>query len=101
MTTETTEPSQRTFNHYSLFSFKEPYWFLSTAERADFHKNWLAALRASAQKVDIFQGTEHAVDLIVWSALTVHDNHDIAIFFEKFAKALNPYRHLIEQQDSL
>jgi chlorite dismutase len=101
MTTDTTEQSQRTFNHYSLFSFKDAYWSLSADERADFHKHWLNALRASAQKVDIFQGTEHDVDLIVWSALTVNDNQDAAVFFEKFAKALSPYRHLIEQKDSL
>ena len=101
MTTDTIEQSQRTFNHYALFSFKDAYWSLSADERADFHKNWLAALRASAQKVDLYQGTEHDVDLIVWSALTVKDNQDSAIFFEKFAKALTPYRHLIEQKDSL
>ncbi len=101
MTTDTAEQSQRTFNHYALFSFKDAYWSLSVDERADFHKNWLSALRASAQKVDLFQGTEHDVDLIVWSALKVQDNQDAAIFFEKFAKALTPYRHLIEQKDSL
>lgn len=101
MTTDTIEQSLRTFNHYSLFSFKDAYWSLSADKRAEFHKNWLAALRASAQKVDLFQGTEHDVDLIVWSALTVNDNHDAAAFFEKFAKALTPYRHLIEQKDSL
>ncbi|MDP1624413.1 MAG: chlorite dismutase family protein [bacterium] len=96
-----TEQSLRTFNHYSLFSFKDAYWSLSTDERAEFHKNWLAALRASAQKVDLFQGTEHDVDLIAWSALTVKDNQDAAVFFEKFTKALNPYRYLVEQKDSL
>jgi chlorite dismutase len=101
MSTETTEPSLRTFNHYALFSFKDAYWSLSVDERADFQKNWLAALRVATQKVDIFQGTEHDVDLIVWSALTVQDNQDAAIFFGKFAKALAPYRHLIEQKDSL
>jgi len=101
MTTDTTEQSLRTFNHYSLFSFKDAYWSLNVSERADFHKSWLAALRSSAQKVDLFQGTEHDVDLIVWSALTVQNNQDAAIFFGKFAKALAPYRHLIEQKDSL
>lgn len=101
MTTDTTEQLQRTFNHYALFSFKDAYWSLSVDERAEFHKNWLASLRASAQKVDLFQSTEHDVDLIVWSALTEKDDQDAATFFEKFAKALAPYRHLIEQKDSL
>jgi len=101
MSTDTTEQSLRAFNHYSLFSFKDAYWTLSTDERAEFHKNWLDGLRASAQKVDLYQGTEHDVDLIVWSALTVQDNQEAAVFFEKFAKALTPYRHLIDQKDSL
>lgn len=101
MTTDTTEQLQRTFNHFSLFSFKEAYWSSSVEERTEFHKKWLSALCASAQKVDVFQGMEHDVDLIVWSALTVTDNRATAVFFEKFTKALTPYRHLIEQKDSL
>ena len=101
MTTDATEQSGRTFNHFSLFSFKDAYWSLSADERAEFHKKWLTALCASAQKVDVFQSTEHDVDLIVWSALTVTGNQDAAVFFEKFTRALKPYRHLIEQNDSL
>jgi len=99
MTTE--EVSQRTLNHYALIAFKDAYWSLSVGEREDFHKNWLTALRASAQKVDIFQGTENDVDLVVWSALAVNDTKDPAVFFEKFAMAMSPYRHLVEQKDSL
>lgn len=95
------EVSQRTLNHYALIAFKEAYWSLSVGEREDFHKNWLTALRASTQKVDIFQGTENDVDLVVWSALAVNDTKDPAAFFEKFTKAMAPYRHLIEQKDSL
>lgn len=99
MTTE--EISQRTLNHYALIAFKEAYWSLSVGEREDFHNNWLTALRASAQKVDIFQGTEYDVDLIIWSALAINETKDPASFFEKFTKAMTPYRHLVEQKDSL
>lgn len=95
------EVSQRTLNHYALIAFKEAYWSLSVGEREDFHRKWLTALRASAQKVDIFQGTENNVDLVIWSALAVNDAKDPATFFEKFTKALTPYRHLVEQKDSL
>ena len=101
MTTDATEQPQRTFNHFSLFSFKDAYWSLNADQCAEFQKNWLTALCASAQKVDIFQGTEHDVDLIVWSAFEVTGNQDTAVFFEKSTKALNPFRHLIEQKDSL
>jgi chlorite dismutase len=102
MKPETTpEIPQRTFNHYALIAFKDAYWSLSADERTEFHKNWLAALRASAQKVDVFQSTQHDVDLIVWSALAVDDTQDPAVFFKKLTKAMIPYRHLIEQKDSL
>lgn len=101
MTLETTEASVRTFNHFSLFSFKDAYWSLNADERTGFRKNWLMALCEAAQKVDIFQGTEHDVDLIVWSASEVKDPQNAGVFFEKFAKALTPYRHLLEQKDSL
>lgn len=101
MTLETTEPSVRMFSHFSLFSFKDAYWLLNADERTGFQKKWLNALCAAAQKVNIFQGTEHDVDLIVWSAIEVKDPQDAAVFFEKFTQALIPYRHLLEQKDSL
>ena len=44
MTTDTTEQLERTFNHFSLFSFKDAYWSLRTDERAEFHKSWLTSL---------------------------------------------------------
>jgi chlorite dismutase len=101
MTTENTVETQRTFNHFALFAFRDAYSYLNADERAEFQKNWLTALCASAQKVDVFQGTEHDVDLIVWSAITVTDNQAAAVFFKKFTKALTPFRHLIEEKDSL
>ena len=101
MTMDPTEETQRTFNHFALFSFKEAYWSLSAKQRAEFHQSWLRALCAAAQKVDMFQGTEHDVDLIVWSAIEVKDNQAVTLFFEKFTKALTPFRHLLHQKDSL
>lgn len=99
--TTTAEVLHRTLNHYALISFKEAYWTLSTKEREEFHKNWLNGLRVAAQKVDIFQATESGIDLIIWSALPADDMLDAAVFFEKFALASKPYRHLIDFKDSL
>jgi chlorite dismutase len=91
----------RTLNHYSLISFKDAYWSLSSEQRAEFHKQWLNGLCTAAQKVDIFQSTESGIDLIVWSALTADDKQDAAHFFEKSSRANNPFRHLIDLKDSL
>lgn len=91
----------RTLNHYSLIAFKESYWSLSTKEREEFHRDWLNDLCSAAQKVDVFQATEPRIDLIIWSALAADDKGDTARFFEQFAEANNPYRHLIDLKDSL
>jgi len=99
--TTTEEALHRTLNHYALTSFKDAYWSLSTKERAEFHKKWLSGLRAAAQKVDIFQATESGIDLVIWSALPADDKQDAAVFFEKFALANSPYRHLLDIKDSL
>ena len=93
--------AKRTLNHYSLISFKESYWSLSTQEREEFHRGWLNGLCDAAQKVDIFQATETGIDLIVWCALTVDDKLDAATFFERFAAANTPYRQFIDLKDSL
>lgn len=101
MVTSNEETPHRTLNHYSLISFKESYWSLSTQEREGFHRGWLNGLCDVAQKVDIFQATETGIDLIVWCALTANEKEDAARFFERFAEANNPYRQWIDLKDSL
>jgi chlorite dismutase len=95
------EKLHRSLNHYSLVSFKEPYWSLSSSEREAFHKSWLNGLCAAAHRVDIFQTTETGIDLILWSVITADAKEDVARFFERFAMANNPYRHLIDMKDAL
>ncbi len=97
----TEEQLHRTLNHYSLVSFKEPYWTLSCDEREALHKSWLDGLCAAAQRVDIFQATETGIDLILWSVITVDAKEDAARFFERLAMANNPYRHWIDMKDAL
>ena len=101
MVTSSEEIPHRSLNHYSLISFKESYWALSTKEREAFHREWLNCLCTAAQKVDIFQSTETGIDLIVWCARTADDKGDVARFFERFAAAMNPYRQWINLEDSL
>ncbi|MEW5829868.1 MAG: chlorite dismutase family protein [Chloroflexota bacterium] len=95
------EQTPRTLNHYALVAFKEAYWALAPEARAAFHRDWLAALKEAAQKLDIFQATESGVDLLVWSAARAEDPQATAEFFECFTRASTPYRHLIEIKHSL
>lgn len=88
------EETPRTINHFALFSFKESYWTLSADARTDFHRQWLAGLRSSSQKVDVYQifPSESNADVMVWSALPAEEKYATAQFFERFARATNPFR---------
>jgi chlorite dismutase len=44
---------------------------------------------------------QSGADLLVWSAIEAEDPNQVAQFFEKFACATNPYRHLIEPANIL
>jgi len=95
------EQTPRTLNHYALVAFKDAYWAMKSGARAAFHADWLAALNKTAQKVDIFQSAESGMDMLIWSAVKAEEPQATADFFELFARACSPYRHLIEIKGSL
>jgi chlorite dismutase len=88
------EQTPRTLNHFSLFAFTETYWTLGSEARARIHADWLAGLRDSARKVDLYQvfPAESESDVLVWSAVPAEDKMQAAEFFECFARATNPLR---------
>lgn len=88
------EQTRRTLNHFALIAFKDAYWALSSEARGEFQQAWLAGLRAAACKVDIYQvfPSEANADLLIWSALPAEGTNETAGFFERFARATNPFR---------
>ena len=92
------EETPRTLNHFALFAFKDAYWALAAEARAEFHQAWLAGLRAAARKVDVYQvfPSESGADLLVWSAVPAEDKNSAAGFFERFARATNPFRAYLQ-----
>jgi len=88
------EETQRTLNHFSLFTFKDAYWSLNQNARAEFHKTWLTQLRAAAPALHLYQvyPSESGVDLLTWSALPMNNPNATAGFFERFTCATNPFR---------
>ena len=95
------EQTPRTLNHFSSYAFTDAYWSLGKEEKSSFHKDWLAALRAAARAVDIFQNTGSKADMLVWCALEAEDPCSASAFFEKLAQAGTPYRQWIRPADSL
>ncbi len=95
------ELTHRNLNHYALLAFKDAYWAQTSAQRAEFQREFLAGLRATAGKTDIYQTTESGLDLLIWSAVLADEKQAAAVFFEKFAAALAPFRHLLEVKETL
>jgi len=95
------EQTPRTLNHYALVAFKDAYWVLDSDTRTAFHTDWLASLKKNAQKVDLFQSAESGVEILIWSAVQAEKPQATADFFEHFARACSPYRHLLEIKHSL
>jgi chlorite dismutase len=95
--------SLRLLNFYAVLSFKDAYWSLSSAQRAEFHRDWLENLRAAARMVDVYQvyPAEGNADMLVWCALPITEQGDTARFFEKFAAATNPHRAYLETHTTL
>jgi chlorite dismutase len=97
------QQTPRTLNHYSVFSFREPYFNLPSDQRKQFHNQWLAKLRQAAQHVAVYQTypAQAGADVLVWSALPAEDPAVSGEFFTQFAAATNPYRKYIQPRDIL
>jgi chlorite dismutase len=97
------EETPKTLNHFALFAFKDACWSAPSSVRAQFHDRWLSDLRAAAHKVEVYQvfPTEDNADILVWSALPLVEKCDTATFFERFARATNPYRAFLHLSASL
>jgi len=95
------EETPRTLNHFALFSFKDAYWDLPPAARAELHGRWLAGLRDAAPAVQCYQSAESGVDLIVWSAVALGGPDTTARFFECHARANNLVRQYAAPVHSL
>jgi chlorite dismutase len=103
------ELTPRTLNHFAFFKFKDAFFSLSSEERKELHAKLLTGLRGAAQypegtwNVDVYQvyPAQTSSDVLVWSALIAEDPAVAAGFFERFARATNPYRHLVEAVHTL
>ena len=96
------EQTPKTLSHFSFFRFTPAYYALEAAQRAEFHQSWLNGLREAAEIVNIYQVfPAAATDILVWSAATAAVTGAPGQIFTRLARAINPYRPLIELTDTL
>lgn len=92
------ELTPRTLNHFSFFTFKDAYFSLPQQERRQFHQRWLANLCQVTPHLQVYQvyPAQPGADFLVWSALDASQPQAASTFFEKYAQASNPFRHLLK-----
>jgi chlorite dismutase len=97
------EQTPRWFNHFSFFSFREPYFAFPSAERKQLLADWLKNLRQTSQSVEVYQvyPTQANADILVWSVMEANDVNQAGRFFTQFAAATNPFRHLVHPTNIL
>ncbi len=101
--TELSSPPPRILNHYAFYTFTLAYYALSTEEKTDFQRQWLARLSACSEMLDIYQVSPASakVDILVWSALTAEDPMAAAQFFPAFVRATAPFGQWVDLADTL
>ncbi len=97
------EQTPRWLNHFSLFSFAEPFFLLPATDRKQNLSAWLKGLRQSSQCTEVYQvyPAEADADILVWSVMEAGQGDVTARFFTQFASATNPYRRLIHPKNML
>jgi chlorite dismutase len=97
------EQTPKILSHFGSFRFSTAYFQLKTAERKQLHSEWLAGLRQASIKVDVYATypAQTISDVMVWSAVVLEEACSVQAFFDRFARATNPYRQYIEPADSL
>ena len=92
------EETPVTLNHFTQFLFQNSYYSLSASDRKELNRQWLSSLQDACPHTSVYQVyPAHAnLDLLVWSAIPVMGPQTAAIFFERFARATNPFRGMLQ-----
>jgi len=89
-----TQQTPRTFNHFTVATFRPAYWALGQGEREAIRQAWLDDLAAGCDAMHIYQtfAASSQGDLLVWCAAREHDPGVPQRFFEASARAISPAR---------
>jgi chlorite dismutase len=92
-----------TLSHFTFFKFKDRYHNLPEEARKSFRSDFFTFVCEPSTQTLIYQvyPIETGLDFMVWSALEVDQPEKAGQFFEAYAKATNPFRHLVEPVHAL
>lgn len=97
------QDEQRSLNHFACYRFASAYWQLEADERTAVHNQTLSRLREASQSLFVYStfpaGTE--ADLLLWTAITLEDDHSTADFFDGYVRAMNPLRRYLQPTSAL
>lgn len=94
---------QRSLNLFASYAFEPSFWQLGAGARRELLRSWWEAVEQAAPAsygYQIFPSATDA-DLLVWSAIPLEHDQDIAALFERYSKAVAPKRGQIRPVQTL
>ena len=83
---------------YTTVSFKDSFWEMNAADRADFTQKLCASVSASAERSFFYQvfPARSEFDFLIWTTQTCEELRAPDTYFEKAARAFSPFRQHID-----
>jgi chlorite dismutase len=95
--------SERYLSHYGMFAFTDLYWSAESEERKHFHATFLAGLRQSIERFDLYQvfPARTEVDFLLWTNQTITQPEQTGQFFDCLGRIINNHRRWIRPVNTL
>ena len=96
--TESPRSTPRTLSHFALLRFTAAWWQLGAEERRQQHRALAERLAEAADALHLYQvfPLHDSADLLAWTALQAAEPETVQRYFRGLARALTPFRPLLE-----
>jgi chlorite dismutase len=89
--------AERSLNHFGVYALLPEYWSLPEPDQLALRRDWVCGLAQAAKTVHHYQTfpAESRSDIIVWSAAEANEPDAARRFFDRYARAVRPFRRYL------
>jgi chlorite dismutase len=94
---------QIVLSHFTVYRFKDTYWDLQPEERKTLYERWLSDFESINTNYSLWQifPSRAQADFLLWTSLSIENEGDPALFFEKYARGINGCLQYIQPVETL
>jgi hypothetical protein len=94
---------QIVLSHFTVYRFKDTYWDLQPEERKTLYESWLSDFESINPNYSLWQifPSRAQADFLLWTSLSIENEGDPALFFEKYARGINGCLQYIQPVETL